>query len=158
MKIKHTEKILTEGFATFGTTKGFQRHILLINLWCWPKVIGICRLACQMPLIILHYDKNSMINKRQKKKILLLLQNYTRKRLRAGIGLPGRANNFSTPPVSFQCIKRLVGGARSKVVTISDVSDSCAFISSPDMFLTSSTTSFRFLLCRAHPMELKKFS
>ena len=28
--------------------------------------------------------------------------------------LPGRANSFSTPPVSFQCISRLVGGARSE--------------------------------------------
>ena len=76
----------------------------------------------------------------------------TRNRDRAGMGRPGKANNFSTPPVSFQCIKRRVGGARSKVVTISDVSDNWDFISSPEMFLTSSTISLRFLLCRAHPV------
>ena len=39
--------------------------------------------------------------------------------------LPGRAKSFSTPPVSFQCIKRFVGGARSSVVTMSVVSESC---------------------------------
>lgn len=38
-----------------------------------------------------------------------------------------------------------VGGARSNVVTISDVFANCAFISSPDIFLISSTINFRFL-------------
>lgn len=60
-----------------------------------------------------------------------------------GIGLAGKVNSFSTPPVSFQCISRLVGGARSNVVTMSDVLLSWFFISSPDMFFTSSTISLR---------------
>ena len=38
--------------------------------------------------------------------------------------LPGSAKSFSTPPVSFQCIKRFVGGARSSVVMMSVVSES----------------------------------
>ena len=38
--------------------------------------------------------------------------------------LPGSAKSFSTPPVSFQCIRRFVGGARSSVVTMSVVSES----------------------------------
>lgn len=41
----------------------------------------------------------------------------TLKRMRAGINLAGNANSFSTPPVSFQCINRLVGGAKSRDVT-----------------------------------------
>jgi hypothetical protein len=65
--------------------------------------------------------------------------------------LPGKAKSFSTPPVSFQCISLLVGGAKSNVVTISEVSESWDFISSPDMFLTSSTISFLLRLWRAHP-------
>lgn len=73
-----------------------------------------------------------------------------------GIPFPGNANSFSTPPVSFQCIKRLVGGAKSKVITISLVSLSWAFISSPDIFLTSSTISFRFLLVFGRPVCEKK--
>lgn len=60
-----------------------------------------------------------------------------------GMGLAGKVNSFSTPPVSFQCISRLVGGARSNVVTISDVLLSWFFISSPDIFFTSSTISLR---------------
>ena len=76
----------------------------------------------------------------------------TLERALAGIGRPGKANNFSTPPVSFQCISRFVGGARSRVVTISLVSESCAFISSPEIFLISSTINLRFLLVFVNPI------
>ena len=63
-----------------------------------------------------------------------------------GSGRPGRAKSFSTPPVSFQCMSFLVGGARSRVVMISEVSASCIFIVSLVMPFCSSTTSFRFRL------------
>ena len=69
------------------------------------------------------------------------------------MGRPGRAKSFSTPPGSFQCMRRRVGGARSSVVTMSDVSDSCDFISSPEMFFTSSTISLRLRLWRAQPWK-----
>lgn len=75
----------------------------------------------------------------------------TLKRKRAGIVLAGRANNFSTPPVSFQCISLFVGGARSRVVIMSLVSESWAFISSPDMFFTSSTISLRLRFAFVKP-------
>ena len=48
-------------------------------------------------------------------------------------------------PVSAAAAGLLVGGARSRVVTMSLVSLSWAFISSPEMALTSSTISFLFL-------------
>jgi len=57
---------------------------------------------------------------------------------------PGNANSFSTPPVSFQCINFLVGGAKSSVLTISDVSESCSFIVSLAIDFSSSITSRRF--------------
>lgn len=71
-------------------------------------------------------------------------QPLTLNRTLDGIGLAGKVNSFSTPPVSFQCISRLVGGAKSNVVTMSEVLLSWFFISSPDMFFTSSTMSLRF--------------
>ena len=48
-------------------------------------------------------------------------------------------------------IDLLVGGARSRVVTMSEVSLSCAFISSPLMAFTSSTISFLFLFALFRP-------
>jgi len=60
--------------------------------------------------------------------------------------LPGKENNFSTPPVSFQCINFFVGGAKSNVEMMSDVSDNCNFIVSPGNPFCSSTISLRFLL------------
>lgn len=70
----------------------------------------------------------------------------TRVRVLERIRCPGKEKSFSTPPVSFQCISRFVGGAKSNVATISVVSESWDFISSPDMLFTSSTTSFLFRL------------
>lgn len=81
----------------------------------------------------------------------IIFDYFTLNNARAGIGLPGKAKSFSTPPVSFQCIKRFVGGAKSSVVTMSLVSESCAFISSPEIFFTSSTMSLRFLLAFVKP-------
>lgn len=73
------------------------------------------------------------------------------------IGRPGNANSFSTPPVSFQCISFLVGGARSSVVTMSVVSDSCSFIVSLGIPFCSSTISLRlrFPLFSVPPEERK---
>lgn len=81
----------------------------------------------------------------------------TLNRTRAGIGLPGKAKSFSTPPVSFQCINLFVGGAKSNVVIISLVSDSCAFISSPEIFFTSSTMSLRLRLAFVNPRKIDDF-
>lgn len=62
------------------------------------------------------------------------------------MGRPGSANNFSTPPVSFQCINFLVGGAKSKVVIMSAVSANCSFIVSLGIPFCSSTISLRLRL------------
>src|SRR6218665_1356346 len=77
-------------------------------------------------------------------KFLLLLQTRTCASLFDTNALPGKANSFSTPPVSFQCISFFVGGARSRVVTMSVVSESCNFIVSLAIAFCSSITSFRF--------------
>lgn len=69
---------------------------------------------------------------------------HTLKRSRAGISVDGNEYNFSTPPVSFQNINRLVGGAKSNDVIMSDVLANWFFISSPEIFFTSSTINFRF--------------
>jgi hypothetical protein len=72
------------------------------------------------------------------------------------MGRPGKANNFSTPPVSFQYFNFFVGGARSSVVVISEVSDNCNFMVSLGMPFWSSMTSFRFLFAlRSVPVEIK---
>lgn len=81
---------------------------------------------------------------------------FTLNNILAGTGLAGRAKSFSTPPVSFQCMSLLVGGAKSSVVTMSVVSDSCDFISSPEIFLTSSTMSFLFLLAFVNPEKKER--
>lgn len=66
---------------------------------------------------------------------------------------PGRENNFSKPPVSFHCISFFVGGARSRVVTMSDVSDNCSFMVSLGMPCCSSTISLRFLFFLSMPVK-----
>lgn len=62
-------------------------------------------------------------------------------------------NIFSTPPVSFQYISRFVGGAKSSVVIMSDVLASWLFISSPEMFFTSSTISLRLRFAFVTPLS-----
>lgn len=83
----------------------------------------------------------------------IIINNHTLNRTLEGIGLAGSVNSFSTPPVSFQCMSRLVGGAKSSVVTMSDVLLSWFFISSPDMFFTSSTISLRLRFVLVIPAE-----
>ena len=68
------------------------------------------------------------------------------------ICLPGKAKSFSTPPVSFQCMSFFVGGAKSSVVMMSEVSANCSFISLESMPFFSSMMSFR--LRRWRPRSL----
>lgn len=64
------------------------------------------------------------------------------------IGSADKANNFSTPPVSFHSIRRFVGGAKSRDVEISVVSDNCSFIVSDEIPFCSSTIRRLFLFVR----------
>lgn len=57
--------------------------------------------------------------------------------------LDGLENNLSTPPISFHCIKRFVGGAMSNDATISLKSFNCSLIVCPSNSINWSTMSFR---------------
>ena len=98
-----------------------------------------------------HVGKSNRINNSVEKKTP-----FTLPILLEAIALPGKAKSFSTPPVSFQCINFLVGGAKSNVVTISEVSDNCSFIVSLGIPFCSSTTSFLFRLAFLSVPNIRK--
>ena len=78
--------------------------------------------------------------------VAVLIPQLTLNTLFEMIERPESTKTFSTPPVSFHSMSFLVGGARSKDVTMSEVSDNCSFIVSLGIPFCSSTISLRFLL------------
>lgn len=117
---------------TFWTTIGRQIFIELVSSFYFLYGAAVVYSYVQLLLNTLNKGDDTL-NPRS----------LTLNKILEGIGLAGNVNSFSTPPVSFQCMSLLVGGARSNVVTMSDVLLSWFFISSPDIFFTSSTISLR---------------